>query len=46
MRVRGRLEREGIYISLQLILIVIQQKLTQHLKEVSYNFKNIYYVKL
>jgi len=32
--VRGRLKREGIYVYLQLIHIVAQQKLTQHCRAI------------
>ena len=37
-RVGGRLKREGIYGYLQLIHIVVQQKLTQYCKATIYQF--------
>ena len=46
MGVRGRLEREGMCVYLQLIHIVLQQKLIQHCKaiilQLKINFKNAY----
>ena len=35
----GRLEKEGIYIYLWLIHVVVQQKLTQHYKAIILQFK-------
>ena len=39
MRVQEGLEREGLYMYLQLIHGVLQQKLTQHCKAVILQFK-------
>jgi len=38
--VGGRLQREGIYEYLGLIHLVLQQKLTQHCKEITLQLKN------
>jgi len=38
--VGGRLKREGIYVYLELIHIVVQQKLTQHCKVIILQLKN------
>ena len=38
--VGGRLHREGIYKYLRLIHLVLQQKLTQHCKEITLQLKN------
>ena len=46
IRVRGRLKREGIYICLQLIHFIVQQKLTQHCKAIILQFKKRYLTKL
>ena len=46
IRVGGRLKREGIYICLQLIHFIVQQKLTQHRKAIILQFKKRYLTKL
>ena len=37
--VGGRLKREGIYVYIELIQVVVQQKLTQHCKVLIFQFK-------
>ena len=37
--VGGRLQREGIYVYIELIHFVVQQKLTQHCKAIILQFK-------
>ena len=37
--VGGRLQREGIYVYIELIHFVVQQKLTQHCKAIILEFK-------
>ena len=37
--VEGRLKREGIYVSVWLIYVVVQQKIMQHCKAIIFQFK-------
>ena len=36
----GRLKREGMYVYIELIQVVVQQKLTQHCKVIMFQLKN------
>ena len=45
LRGQGRLEKEGMYVDLELIPVV-QQKLTQHCKAVILQFKNTLILKI
>ena len=44
--VGGMLKRKRIYVYTQLIHIVVQQKLTQHCKEIILQFKKIFLIKI
>ena len=37
----GRSQREGIYVCVELIHFLVQQKVTQHCKAIVFQFKNI-----